>query len=332
MIAGKENKKVVILGGGTGLSIILRGLKKETDNITAVVTVADDGGGSGVLREDLGMLPPGDIRNCIISLADTPPIIESLMQHRFRAGYLKGQSFGNLFIAAMNEIYGDFEHALKELGNIFKIKGQVLPMTLEDTNLVAELESGDSIFGENTIPEYVKKTGDRIKKINLVPNFCEPLSETIKSIEEADIILIGPGSLYTSIIPNLLVDDIPELISKSKAKVFYICNLMTQSGETDDYNVRDHLEAIFRHSNQLRIDYIVVNDEIVDEEIQNLYGAQNSRQILLDEEQEAYLKNKNIKIIKDNFLDIEKNYVRHNAEKIAERIINYKASGLFKRN
>jgi uncharacterized cofD-like protein len=328
----KGNKNVVIFGGGTGLSIILRGLKKYTDNITAVVTVADDGGGSGVLREDLGMLPPGDIRNCIISLADTPPIIENLMQHRFKSGYLKGQSFGNLFIAAMDEIYGDFEHALKEVTNIFRLKGKVLPMTLTDTNLVAELKSGDSIFGENTIPEYVKKTGDGISKINLLPNNCEPLDETIKSLEEADIIIIGPGSLYTSVIPNLLINNIVERINSSKAKVFYVCNLMTQRGETDGYNAKDHIEAIFKHSDKLRIDYIVANNQIAEEEVRLIYEKENSKQVLIDEEQEKYFKNKNIKIIKDNFLDIEKNYIRHNADKISEVILNYRSNILFKRN
>lgn len=314
-------KKVVIFGGGTGLSIILRGLKKYTENITAVVTVADDGGGSGVLREDLGMLPPGDIRNCIISLADTPPIIEKLMQHRFKEGYLKGQSFGNLFIAAMYEIHGDYEHALKELANIFNLTGKVLPMTLTDTNLLAELESGECIFGENTIPEYVRKTGDRIKKISLVPDYSEPLTDTINSIMDADVIILGPGSLYTSIIPNLLVRNIVGYINDSKAKVYYIANLMTQPGETDYYTIQKHVEAIFQHAGELVIDYIVINDAPIDLKVKKIYEKKNSSQILLDDEQENYFKNKNIKIIKRNFLDIEKNYVRHNADKISESIL-----------
>ncbi len=317
----KRGKNVVIFGGGTGLSIILRGLKFYTDNITAIVTVADDGGGSGVLREDLGMLPPGDIRNCIISLSDTPPIMEQLMQHRFREGYLKGQSFGNLFIAAMNEIHGDFEHAIKEVSKIFRIKGQVLPMTLTDTNLVAELESGLSIFGEDTIPEYVIKTNDRIMKISLVPDSCDPLEETIRSIEEADVIIIGPGSLYTSIIPNLLVRHVSRLIGSSKAKVYYICNLMTQPGETDGYDISDHVDALFEHGHNLRIDYIVVNDEQVDEKVRDIYKQKKSSQILMDEKQEEYLNKKNIRIIRDNFLDIEKNYIRHDAGRIARAIL-----------
>lgn len=320
----RKGKNVVIFGGGTGLSIVLRGLKSYTENITAIVTVADNGGGSGALREDLGMLPPGDIRNCIISLADAPPILEQLMQHRFKEGYLKGQSFGNLFIAAMNEIHGDFEHAIKEVSNIFRIKGQVLPMTLTDTNLVAELESGLSIFGEDTIPEYVSKTNDRIKKISLVPESCDPLDETIRSIEDADVIIIGPGSLYTSVIPNLLVRNVSKMIGSSRAKVYYICNLMTQPGETDGYNVSDHVEALYLHGKNLRLDYIIVNDEKVDDKVREIYQQKNAIQVLMDGDQEEYLKNKNIKVIRDNFLDIEKNYIRHNADRISKIILDQK--------
>ncbi len=317
----KYYKKIVIFGGGTGLSIILKGLKKYTDNITAVVTVADDGGGSGALREDLGMLPPGDIRNCIISLADTPPIMEKLMQHRFSKGYLKGQSFGNLFIAAINEIYGNFEFALKEMGDIFNLTGRVLPMTLEDTNLVAELNSGERIFGESSIPEYVRKKRDRIKSISLVPERCKPLEDTLKYIEDADGIIIGPGSLYTSVIPNMLVEDIVDAVKSSKARTFYVCNLMTQPGETDGFNVKDHLDALCDHSAEDLVDCVLVNEGIVEKKTRKIYSDKKSEQVLLTKEQEDYLVNKNIKIIKDDFLDIEKNYIRHNADKISNVIM-----------
>lgn len=318
----KYYKKVVIFGGGTGLSIILKGLKKYTDNITAVVTVADNGGGSGVLREDLGMLPPGDIRNCLISLADTPPIMEKLMQHRFSKGYLKGQSFGNLFIAAINEIYGNFESALKEVGNILNLTGRVLPMTLEDANLVAELYSGEHIFGETAIPEYVRKKGDRIRSIRLVPEGCQPLEDTLEYIQDADVVILGPGSLYTSVIPNMLVESIPEAIKYSKAKTFYICNLMTQPGETEGYNVINHVDAIINHTIDELVDYVIINDGVVEKETKKIYSDKNSEQILLTREEEGYLEKKNIKIIKDNFLDIEKNYIRHNAEKISNAIFS----------
>ncbi|HCX03227.1 MAG TPA: YvcK family protein, partial [Clostridiales bacterium] len=260
VMSKNKGKNVVVFGGGTGLSILLRGLKNYTDNITAVVTVADDGGGSGKLREDMGMLPPGDIRNCLISLSDVEPITEKLMQHRFKEGYLKGQSFGNLFIAAMYEIFGDFEHALKELGSIFRITGKILPMTLEDASLKAELKSGEIIYGENYIPEYVRKTGDTIKKMMLIPEESQPMYETVASIREADVVVLGPGSLYTSVIPNILVKDVVRHIKESKAKVVYIANIMTQPGETDGYNVLNHLNALIEHCGQNIIDYVFVNN------------------------------------------------------------------------
>ncbi len=315
--------KIVVFGGGTGLSILLRGLKSYTKDISAVVTVADDGGGSGVLREDLGMLPPGDMRNCIIALSDIEPIMVKLMQHRFSEGYLKGQSFGNLFIAAMYEIFGNYEYALKEIGSIFRLSGKVLPMTLQDTHLKAFLDNGDCILGEKYIPEYVSKLNCKIDKISLVPNVCKPLEETIRDIKEADIIVIGPGSLYTSVIPNMLVEGIPSLLSESKATVFYVCNLMTQPGETDSYNVLDHVNAIIKHSQRYMIDYVIANDEKIPEDLIVNYKYKGAKQVLIDEEQKRKLSEINIKVISSNFIDIRKNYVRHNSDKIGQLLNNY---------
>ncbi len=328
---GRKSNKVVIFGGGTGLSIILRGLKLFTDDITAIVTVADDGGGSGVLRSDLGMLPPGDIRNCIISLADTPPVMERLMQHRFQEGQLKGQSFGNLLIAAMNEMYGDFDYAIKEISNIFRIRGRVLPMTLEDIHLHGELENGSVICGENKIPLMAKQTKQKIHRVFLSPETCEPLEETIQSILEADIIVLGPGSLYTSVIPNLLVKDIPYWIKQSKAEVYYICNIMTQPGETDGYDVKDHVKALWDHAPDLPIHYILANNQIIPDTVSEIYKQEKSEMVKLDSLQESFLNKKNIKIISDNFLDIEQNYIRHDAVQLSKtilqdnRIIRFKA-------
>lgn len=310
--------KIVVFGGGTGLSILLRGLKKYTKEITAVVTVADNGGGSGVLREDLGMLPPGDMRNCIVALSDIEHVMVQLMQYRFKEGYLKGQSFGNLLIAAMYEFFGDFEHALKEIGNIFRLSGKVLPMTLEDTNLKAELVNGEYIFGEKSIPEYVRKTKNSIKKIQLIPDNCSPLEETIQEIHQADIIILGPGSLYTSVIPNLLIDKIPINIKKSKAKTFYICNIMTQPGETDGYDVKRHVDSILSHIDENILDYVIVNDTKVPANVLDKYKYEGSQQVLLDDRQKRELKENNIEIISGNFIDIEKNYIRHDADKIGE--------------
>ena len=315
--------KIVAFGGGTGLSILLRGLKNYTKDISAVVTVADDGGGSGVLREDLGMLPPGDMRNCIIALSDIESTMIKLMQHRFSDGYLKGQSFGNLLIAAMYEIFGSYEHALKEIGSIFRLSGKVLPMTLQDAQLKAYLENGDCILGEKYIPEYVSKSNTKIDRISLVPDLCKPLEETIEDIKEADVIVIGPGSLYTSIMPNILVEGITSLIAESKADVFYVCNLMTQPGETDNYNVLDHVNAIIKHSGKHMIDYIIANDEKISEELIVNYKYKGAKQVFIDRDQIKQLEGMNIKVICSNFVDIRKNYIRHNSDKIGQLLFNF---------
>jgi len=315
--------KVVVFGGGTGLSILLRGLKTYTKHILAVVTVADNGGGSGVLREDLGMLPPGDMRNCITALADIEPTMVKLLQHRFKDGYLSGQSFGNLLIVAMYEIFGDYEHALKEIGSIFRLSGKVLPMTLQDIQLKAILDNGDCILGEKDIPEYVNILNSKIDRVTLVPEICIPLEETIKDIKEADIIILGPGSLYTSVIPNILVQDIPQLIIESKATVFYVCNVMTQPGETDDFNVFDHVNAIIKHSSRNLIDYVIANDEIIADEVIQNYKFKGASQVIIDEDQVRMLEEINIKVISGNFIDIRKNYIRHDADKIGKVLFNY---------
>lgn len=315
--------KLVAFGGGTGLSILLRGLKIYTKDISAVVTVADNGGGSGVLREDLGMLPPGDMRNCIIALADMEPVMIKLMQHRFKEGYLNGQSFGNLLIAAMYDIFGDYEHALKEIGSIFRLSGKVLPMTLQDTQLKAVLDNGECILGEKDIPEFVSKSGCKIDKVTLVPEICFPLEEAIRDIKEADIIVLGPGSLYTSVMPNMLVHGIPNAIQESKATVFYVCNLMTQPGETDNYNVVDHVNAIIKHSNRYMIDYVIANDELISEDQIENYKYKGAKQVLIDQHQIKTLEEMNIKVISSNFVEIKKNYIRHNSIKIGQLLYNY---------
>ncbi len=318
----KKDPKVVVIGGGTGQSVFLRGLKHYTKNITAVVTVADDGGGSGVLREDLGMLPPGDIRNCLLALANIEPTMNEVMQYRFEEGNLKGQSFGNLFLAAMNGLYGNFEVAVYKMSEIFAITGKVLPVTLSDVKLVAHLKNGKMIKGESRIPKAVRKEKTYIDNITLEPKDVKPLYEVINSIENADIIIIGPGSLYTSIIPNLLVDGVVEAIKKSKAPKVYVSNVMTQPGETHGYNVLEHVNAIIKHTKDNIIDYVIANNEILSEEIFEKYKKDGAEMVLLDRYQEEELKKMGAKTIKENLIEVRSKYIRHNADHISNIVIN----------
>ena len=318
MIKENNEAKVVVIGGGTGLSTMLRGLKQYTSHITAIVTVGDDGGGSGKLREDLGMLPPGDIRNCILALADTEPLMEDLLQYRFTEGSLKGQCFGNLFLAAMAGISENFEDAVQKMSSVLAVKGKVLPVTLDDMKLIAELENGEIIEGESKIPSEVIVRNTRIKKIAIKPIDAKPLEEAIKAINNADVIIMGPGSLYTSIIPNLLVKGIPEAICKSPAKKVYISNVMTQPGETDGFKVSNHLKVLMDYGVAENIDYVIANNGIIPPDIKEKYAKENAELVVLDYEN---ISNVNVNVIEADLIKITKRYVKHNAEKLAELII-----------
>ena len=318
MIKENNEAKVVVIGGGTGLSTMLRGLKQYTSHITAIVTVGDDGGGSGKLREDLGMLPPGDIRNCILALADTEPLMEDLLQYRFTEGSLKGQCFGNLFLAAMAGISENFEDAVQKMSSVLAVKGKVLPVTLDDMKLVAELENGEIIEGESKIPSEVIVRKTRIKKIVIKPIDAKPLEEAIKAINNADVIIMGPGSLYTSIIPNLLVKGIPEAICKSPAKKVYISNVMTQPGETDGFKVSNHLKVLMDYGVAENIDYVIANNGIIPPDIKEKYAKENAELVVLDYEN---ISNLNVNVIEADLIKITKRYVKHNAEKLAELIM-----------
>jgi len=318
MIKENNEAKVVVIGGGTGLSTMLRGLKQYTSHITAIVTVGDDGGGSGKLREDLGMLPPGDIRNCILALADTEPLMEDLLQYRFTEGSLKGQCFGNLFLAAMAGISENFEDAVQKMSSVLAVKGKVLPVTLDDMKLIAELENGEIIEGESKIPSEVIVRNTRIKKIAIKPIDAKPLEEAIKAINNADVIIMGPGSLYTSIIPNLLVKGIPEAICKSPAKKVYISNVMTQPGETDGFKVSNHLKVLMDYGVVENIDYVIANNGIIPPDIKEKYAKENAELVVLDYEN---ISNLNVNVIEADLIKITKRYVKHNAEKLAELIM-----------
>jgi uncharacterized cofD-like protein len=243
-----EGPRVAVIGGGTGLSMLLRGLKLYSTHLTAIVTVADNGGSSGMLREDLGMLPPGDIRNCILALADTEPLLSDLFNFRFQDGRLQGQSFGNLFIAAMNGVCGNFSDAVRNASRVLAVKGQVLPVSLQDIHLVADLREGTRIFGEAAIGARTATLENPIERITMEPADAAALPEAIQAIARAEVIVLGPGSLYTSIIPNLLFPEIVKAILASRARKIYISNIMTQPAETLGYDAADHVRAMLSHA------------------------------------------------------------------------------------
>lgn len=257
-----DNPRIVLIGGGTGQSVLLKGLKKFTSNLTAVVTVSDDGGSSGRLRNELGVLPPGDIRNCLVALAETETLMDEIFQHRFQQGEgITGHNLGNLLLVAMTEITGDFVSAIKEVSKVLAVRGKVLPSTLEKVVLGARMKDGQTIIGETAIRNYPAA----IDQIYLMPEECLPVPATITAIMEADAIILGPGSLYTSIIPNLLVKGVREALIASSAVKIYISNIMTEQGETDDFSVADHLQVIVDCIGQPWLDYIIINNGPIDE-------------------------------------------------------------------
>lgn len=316
-----EEPKVVVIGGGTGLSILLRGIKKYTPNITAIVTVADDGGGSGVLREDLGMLAPGDIRSCLLALANTEPTMEKLLQYRFDNGMLKDQSFGNLFLAAMVGIYGSFEKAVREASNVLAITGKVYPMTLEDVQLYAKLENGKIVQGESRIPEEVIKSGSRIKEIYMNPKVSNPLEEAVTAIEDADLIVLGPGSLYTSVVPNLLVNNVVDKIYNAEAPKVYISNVMTQPGESDGFGVLEHVEAILKHSREDLLDYVIANIEEIPQDTLNNYITDGSIPVVFKENDREILESKGITLIEEELIEVKNNYIRHDNNYLSQLLM-----------
>lgn len=309
------NKRIVVIGGGTGLSTMLKGLKLYTRRITAVVTVADDGGSSGLLRNDLGMLPPGDIRNCINALADTNPILKELISYRFPdCGALSGHSFGNLMLAALNGVSDSFDEAVLKMNQLCGVEGLVLPVTNENVHLEAELCDGSIVCGESFIGS-AQRHGAGIKRLKIVPEKPKPVESVLDAIAAADIIVMGPGSLYTSIIPNLLVDGVAEAIINSPAKKLYVCNVMTQPGETDGYTVSDHLRAIKRHSAEGIVDCVLANNAPVPEKLLEKYRSQGADIVPVDAE-----KLKGVKIDLSNLLWTENELVRHDYIALGKRI------------
>lgn len=307
--------RIVAVGGGTGLSMLLSGVKNITNNLTAIVTVGDDGGSSGRLREDLGILPPGDIRHCITALADDEDLVNKLFKYRFNNGEgLEGHSFGNLFITALCDITGDMVSAVRASSKVLSIRGRVLPATLDDMKLVAEMEDGRIVHGESTIPEAKGK----IKRLFTEPENCKALPEVIQAIRNAELIILGPGSLYTSVIPNLLIKEISEEISKSKAKKIYVCNIMTQPGETDGYKASDHLKALIQHAGSDKIvDAVLVNNSLP-QTLSDKYEKAGSYPVEVDS---AEIKKMGIKICDKKLIqDSKEGLVRHSSSRVARAI------------
>ncbi|MGF3105195.1 gluconeogenesis factor YvcK family protein [Rossellomorea sp. DUT-2] len=309
--------KVVVIGGGTGLPVLLRGLKRHPIDISAIVTVADDGGSSGRLRDSLDIPPPGDIRNVLAALSEVEPLVEQMFQHRFETtNELSGHALGNLIIAALASITGDFVHAIQEMSRVLNVKGKVLPSANQSVILKAEMEDGTIVTGESAIP----KAGKKIKRVFLKPDSIKPLGETLRAIKEADLIVMGPGSLYTSILPNLLVPGIGDAVCEAKAKKMYICNIMTQAGETLDYSASDHVKALYDHLETPSIDYILVNKKQVPKEVQARYKEEQARPVHFDLEK---LKSMGLEVIAEEILSYDNHLVRHNTEKVADIIYSY---------
>ena len=314
----ENGPKIVAIGGGTGLSTMLRGLKKYTKNLTAIVTVADDGGGSGVLRREIGMPPPGDIRHCMESLANVEPIMEQLLTYRFREGSLSGQSFGNLLLAALNGITGSFEEAVAQMSQVLAITGRVLPVTGADVQLEAVFENGSRVVGESSIFSFKKEQDCRIHHVALIPEHPKALPTALEAIRQADLIILGPGSLYTSIIPNLLVDGVVEEICRARALKLYVCNIMTQEGETEGYTAADHISALLEHGAPGMIDICLANSEEVRQGLVERYQREDAAPLLVDRERFEQM---GLKLVERPIASHTSNYARHSQTRLAQAIM-----------
>lgn len=310
--------KVVTIGGGTGLSTMLRGLKKKNIDLTAIVTVSDNGGGSGLLRQELGMLPPGDIRNCIQALADSESTLTELLGYRFSEGSLKGQSLGNLILAALNSMYENFEDAVASLGKVLAIKGKVLPVTNENVQLCAQFTDGVEIIGECEIADYKKGSDARIRRLWLSPEKPKPVEACLHAIAQADLIVLGPGSLYTSVLPNLLVEGIVPAIQNSSAMKLYIMNLMTQDGETERYSGCDHVRALFEHGGKELFDRTLINDLAIPKEMLPSYAAEGAFPISVSPSELSAM---GVEAAYAPVAKWEQGLIRHNPDALAEAIM-----------
>ena len=319
--------QVVAIGGGTGLSTLLRGLKPYLQGIshpagshpkiarlTAVVTVTDEGGSSGRLRRDFRILPPGDIRNCMVALAEDEKLLTQLFNYRFSTGVgLRGHSFGNLFLVALTHLTRDFAKAVRVSGEVLAIRGEIFPSTLSDVRLKAEQINGNIIYGES----HITKTRVPIKRLHIVPSRCRPLRETLTALQEADLITVGPGSLYTSLIPNLLVHGIPEQIARSRALKVYVCNLMTQPGETRCYSAADHVRALHEHAGCKLFDFVILNTRPVSPSLRRRYAADGAVPVVNDFAEVGKLG----VIPKLADILVEEHVARHDSDRLAKLLL-----------
>ena len=314
----ERGPRVVAIGGGTGLSTMLRGLKKYTKNLTAIVTVADNGGGSGMLRRDMGMPPPGDIRHCMESLANVEPIMERLLTYRFTEGSLAGQSFGNLILAALNGVTGSFEEAVAQMSQVLAITGRVLPVTSADVQLEAVFENGSRVVGESQIAAFKKEQDCRISRVALLPERPKALPAALEAIRDADLILLGPGSLYTSVIPNLLVEGVAGAICAADALKVYICNIMTQEGETEGYTAADHAAALLKHGGEGLFDICLANSDPVRPGLVERYREEDAAPLVVDRER---ILSMGLELIERPVASRTCDYARHSAGRLAQAVM-----------
>ena len=318
-----KGPKIVVIGGGTGLSTLLTGLKQKTSNITAIVTVADDGGSSGRLREEFDVLPPGDIRNCLVALSDSEDLLGALFQFRFSEGKeLQGHNFGNLFITALSQVTGDFARAIRESSKVLAIRGNVYPATLQKVKLVARRINGRETIGESKIHDELESSESPIDYLTLMPESCVATQESVDAIRQADVIILGPGSLYTSVMPNLLIKGIQDEVVKSKAPVkAYICNVMTEAGETDDFSVSDHVRAIIKHTQPGIINHCIANTVRIPKPLYEKYKGENKFPVRLDEQDERWFKQEKICLVRAKIASMQE-FVRHDSKKLADVIVD----------
>lgn len=308
----EKKPKVVVIGGGTGMPVLLRGLKNFPIDLVAVVTVADDGGSTGRLRDEMAIPAPGDIRNVIAALSDAEPMLVELFQHRFQDGNgLSGHSLGNLLLAAMTSVTGDFYDGIKEISRVLNVKGKIYPISTEKISLHAKMKDGTIVSGESNIPLSSKE----IDHVFLRPEPIKPFSHAVQAILDADLIVVGPGSLYTSIMPNLIVPSVQEALEMTNAKIVYICNLMTQAGETTGYKASDHVEAIHRHVGRGILHSIVVHNEPIKETVKEKYAEENAEPVIYDIDRLLSL---GLEIIEGDIVNRRYPTVRHDTDKIAE--------------